>query len=36
MKHLLWCDKPKRAKRNKTAKINGIAITDIVEVFHAV
>ena len=36
MKHLLWCNKVPRGKRNKTAKINGIAITDIVEVFHAV
>ena len=29
MKHLLWCDKPKRAKRNKSAKINGITHTEI-------
>jgi hypothetical protein len=34
MKSLLWCDVQKRAKRNKPAKINGIIVTNTVEVFH--
>lgn len=34
MKTLLWCDKQKRSKRNKPAKINGIIVTNTVEVFH--
>jgi hypothetical protein len=24
MKHLLWCDKVPRGKRNKSAKVNGV------------
>ena len=36
IKTLLWCDKQKRSKRNKPAKINGIIITNTVEVFHEV
>jgi hypothetical protein len=31
MKHLLWCDRVPRGKRNKPAKLNGITITDTVE-----
>ena len=34
MKSLLWCDVQKRAKRNKPAKINGIIVTNTIEVFH--
>ena len=34
MKTLLWCDKQKRSKRNKPAKINGIIVTNTVEVFQ--
>ena len=34
MKSLLWCDVQKRAKRNKPAKINGIVVTNTIEVFH--
>ena len=34
IKTLLWCDKQKRSKRNKPAKINGIIVTNTVEVFH--
>ncbi len=34
MRTLLWCDVQKRAKRNKPAKINGIIVTNTVEVFH--
>ena len=34
MKTLLWCDKQKRSQRNKPAKINGIIVTNTVEVFH--
>ena len=36
MRALLWCDVQKRAKRNKPAKINGIIVTNTVEVFHEV
>ena len=36
IKTLLWCDKQKRSKRNKPAKINGIVVTNTVEVFHEV
>lgn len=34
MRELLWCDKLKRAKRNKPAKVNGVQhheISDAVE-----
>ena len=34
MRTLLWCDVQKRAKRNKPAKINGIVVTNTIEVFH--
>ena len=34
MRALLWCDVQKRAKRNKPAKLNGIIVTNTVEVFH--
>ena len=34
MTNLLWCDKQKQAKRNKPAKINGIVVTNKVEVYH--
>lgn len=34
MRTLLWCDVQKRAKRNKPAKLNGIIVTNAVEVFH--
>ena len=34
MRALLWCDQQKRAKRNKPAKLNGIIVTNTVEVFH--
>jgi hypothetical protein len=36
IKTLLWCDKQKRSKRNKPAKINGVIVTNTVEVFHEV
>ena len=36
MKTLLWCDKVPKGKRNKPAKINGIIVTNTVEVFHEV
>ena len=36
MSSLLWCEKQKRSKRNKPAKINGIIVTNTVEVFHEV
>lgn len=31
---LLWCDRQRRAKRNKPAKLNGIVVTNSIEVFH--
>ena len=31
---LLWCDKVPKGKRNKPAKINGIIVTNTIEVFH--
>ncbi len=34
MRTLLWCDVQKRAKRNKPAKLNGIIVTNTIEVFH--
>ena len=34
IKSLLWCDVQKRAKRNKPAKLNGIIVTNTIEVFH--
>ena len=34
MRSLLWCDQQKRAKRNKPAKLNGIVVTNSIEVFH--
>ena len=34
IKTLLWCDKVPKGKRNKPAKINGIIVTNTVEVFH--
>ena len=34
MRELLWCDQQKRAKRNKPAKLNGIVVTNSIEVFH--
>ena len=34
IKTLLWCDQQKRAKRNKPAKLNGIVVTNSIEVFH--
>ena len=33
MKHLLWCDKLGKGKRNKAAKINGVLVGEP-EVFH--
>jgi len=30
---LLWCNKQKRAKRNKPVKINGVLLSDV-QVFH--
>ena len=36
IKTLLWCDKVPKGKRNKPAKINGIIVTNTVEVFHEV
>jgi len=29
MKHLLWCDKVPKGKRNKPAKINGVQHSEI-------
>ena len=34
IKTLLWCNQQKRAKRNKPAKLNGIVVTNSIEVFH--
>ena len=34
IKTLLWCNTQKRAKRNKPAKLNGIIVTNTIEVFH--
>ena len=34
IKTLLWCDRVPKAKRNKPAKLNGIIVTNTVEVFH--
>ena len=34
MRSLLWCNTQKRAKRNKPAKLNGILVTNSIEVFH--
>ena len=34
MRELLWCNKVPKGKRNKPAKINGIVVTNIIEVFH--
>jgi len=34
MRTLLWCDTQKRAKRNKPAKLNGIVVTNTIEVFY--
>ncbi len=34
IKTLLWCDQQKRAKRNKPAKLNGVVVTNSIEVFH--
>ena len=34
IKSLLWCDRQRRAKRNKPAKLNGIVVTNSIEVFH--
>ena len=34
MTELLWCNKQKQAKRNKPAKVNGIVVTNKVEVYH--
>lgn len=34
IKSLLWCDKQRRAKRNKPAKLNGVVVTNSIEVFH--
>ena len=31
---VLWCDKQKRAKRNKPAKINGVLCNEIIDVYH--
>ena len=36
MRALLWCDVQRRAKRNKPAKLNGIVVTNSIEVFHDV
>ena len=36
IKTLLWCNTQKRAKRNKPAKLNGIVVTNSIEVFHDV
>ena len=34
MKQLLWCNKVPKGKRNKPAKLNGIVVTNSIEVFH--
>ena len=34
MRTLMWCDRVPKGKRNKPAKINGIIVTNTVEVFH--
>ena len=34
MRALLWCNTQKRAKSNKQAKLNGIVVTNTIEVFH--
>ena len=34
IKTLLWCNTQKRAKRNKPAKLNGVVVTNSIEVFH--
>ena len=34
IKALLWCDKVPKGKRNKPAKINGIVVTNSIEVFY--
>ena len=34
MRTLLWCNKVPKGKRNKPAKINGIVVTNTIEVFH--
>ena len=34
MRKLLWCDTVPKGKRNKPAKINGIVVTNSIEVFH--
>ena len=31
---VLWCNKQKRAKRNKPAKVNGVMYNEIIEVYH--
>ena len=36
MKTLLWCNKVPKGKRNKPAKLNGIVVTNSIEVFHDV
>lgn len=33
MRTLLWCNKLKRAKRNKPAKLNGVLLSDV-QPFH--
>ena len=34
MRSLLWCNQQRRAKRNKPAKLNGVVVTNSIEVFH--
>ena len=34
MDTLMWCNKQKRAKRNKPAKIMGIIVDNKVDVYH--
>ena len=34
MRSLLWCNKVPKGKRNKPAKLNGILVTNSIEVFH--
>ena len=34
MRTLLWCDTVPKSKRCKPAKINGIIVTNTIEVFH--
>lgn len=36
VKSLTWCNSVPKAKRNKPAKINGIVVTNTIEVFHDV